>query len=278
MVPTTAQEEFDIIQSNVTKHDDWAWAHHQLGRYYEHGMGCQVDMKQAFSHYVKAATIGHTESQCRLGKYYQQSDTGSMTKPCLDQATFWYGKAADNGCALSQTSLGYIYKRQDMLEEATGMFGRAAEQGVDVAQCALARCYAYGKGVEQSVEKSLYWYKQAADQGNSKAMAKYALMQNAHIHQQKGIVKVPADQSPISEAICWPEQTSMRITRAMKHAVVCTQCQKPAGERLSQCCCAVRYCDNACQSAHWIAGHKLECCISDRRKTKRRRIAELWRI
>jgi TPR repeat protein len=285
-LPRTAQEAFGIVQSTVTKHDDWAWAHHQLGTFYTDGTGCQVDMEQAVVHYSKAAVAGHTQSQRRLGKCYKLGR--GVTKPCLDQAAVWYQKAANNGCALSQTSLGYIYKRQDMLEEAASTFGRAAEQGVDVAQCALARCYEGGVGVGQSWEKSLYWYKQAADQGNSKAMARYAsaLMKNARI-RHKGNVNVPG-QSPIPEALCWAKKSltagnakakrlRREITRAMKHKV-CTQCQKPAGEgeRLAQCsaCRAVTYCGVPCQRAHWIAGHKMDCCNSDGRKIKRRRITE----
>jgi hypothetical protein len=284
--PTTAQESFILLKSCVSKHDDWAWAHHTLGRFYEDGMGCEVDMNQAISHFSTAAVIGHTYSQHCLANCYA-SGRGA-TKPCLKQATWWYKQAANEGFAPSQYSLGAIYHQRDRSQEAATLFGLAAEQGVDVAQCALARCYAHGIGVEQSWEKSLYWYKQAADQGNSDGMAKYArnLMKIARIRQKGNVTEL--DQSPVPEALCWAEKAvtagntkAKKLIRqikllAIKHKV-CIQCQKPAGEgkRLTICgsCYAVPYCGRVCQISHWIAGHKRDCSNLIGRK-KRRRIWE----
>ena len=45
----------------------------------------------------------------------------------------------------------------------------AAEKGDAPAQNALGRCYAKGRGVPQSWEEAVYWYRKAAAQGSAKA-------------------------------------------------------------------------------------------------------------
>jgi TPR repeat protein len=42
---------------------------------------------------------------------------------------------------------------------------KAAEQGLANAQYSLGFCYANGKGVKQNSEEALKWYQKAADQG-----------------------------------------------------------------------------------------------------------------
>ena len=46
---------------------------------------------------------------------------------------------------------------------------KAAEQGNAKAQYSLGYCYYWGKGVEEDKKEALKWYRKAADQGHSDA-------------------------------------------------------------------------------------------------------------
>ena len=52
-------------------------------------------------------------------------------------------------------------------EEAVRCYTIAAEMGNTDAQCDLAVCYEKGEGVEKDLEKAVYWYSQAANQGDN---------------------------------------------------------------------------------------------------------------
>jgi TPR repeat protein len=256
-----------------------AWAQYKLGKYYEIGCGCRSDAKLSLVHYSKAAAANHTQSQHELGNCYQ---LGKGVKPSLEKAVRWYREAADKGFALSQYALGDIYQRQGRLQEAARLFSLAAEQGINEAQCGLAYCYEHGEGIEQSLEKSLYWNKQAAAQGNATAMANYAgnLLAAAAI-QHNGNIEIPG-HSPIPESLCWARKSvnagnadAVMLVSQLETALknVCVQCKKPAsrGDRLFRCtrCNAVRYCSRPCQKANWHAGHRVDCCDKEGVKKER---------
>ena len=65
----------------------------------------------------------------------------------------WYRKAAEQGLALAQHSLGYIYEKgngvgQDYAE-ALKLYRKAAEQGLALAQNNHGSMYEKGNGVRQ---------------------------------------------------------------------------------------------------------------------------------
>lgn len=49
----------------------------------------------------------------------------------------------------------------------------AAEQNHSSAQHNLGNCYKYGNGVEESMEKAIYWFKQSATNGNDYGQLHY---------------------------------------------------------------------------------------------------------
>jgi TPR repeat protein len=82
------------------------------------------------------------------------------------QAMFWYRKAAEQGNAVAQYSLGGMYfigsgVEQDN-EQAVFWYRKAAEQGQVDAQCILGWMYANGRGVEQDDRQAAFWYRKAA--------------------------------------------------------------------------------------------------------------------
>ena len=53
-------------------------------------------------------------------------------------------------------------------------YRKAAEQGYANAQCSLGVCYASGQGVEQDDKEAVKLYRKAAEQGNASAQSNLA--------------------------------------------------------------------------------------------------------
>jgi TPR repeat protein len=71
--------------------------------------------------------------------------------------------------------LSQLGSSESSLIEAFNLLEPLAEKGWSNAQVSLAYLYLCGKGVEKSCEKSEYWYKQAAKQGNPAACYNLAI-------------------------------------------------------------------------------------------------------
>ncbi len=129
------------------------------------------DLEQAFYWYKKAAEQGHLESQKTLGNFYEY---GKGVKKNLEKAFFWYKKAAEQGDFEAQCNFGLCYEYgkgvEKNLKEALSWYKKAAEKGYPEACCYLGDYYYFGKGVEKNLERSLSWYKKAAKYKNSYAL------------------------------------------------------------------------------------------------------------
>jgi chemotaxis protein histidine kinase CheA len=89
---------------------------------------------------------------------------------------YWYRKAAEQGYASAQNSLGWVYEngqgvKQDY-KKAVYWYRKAAEQSNNYAQSNLGTMYRDGKGVEQNYNKSVYWYTMAIVDGSVTAQVK----------------------------------------------------------------------------------------------------------
>lgn len=93
-----------------------------------------------------------------VGDYVEQSD---------EQAEKWFRKAAEQGFAISQYNLGYIYRSKKKSSQAAIWYKKAAEQGLADAQVNLGLCYENGEGVEKDPVQAVQWYRRAAEQGNT---------------------------------------------------------------------------------------------------------------
>ena len=95
------------------------------------------DLQQATMWFKKAADQGHAEAQYSLGKaYYEFHGASGVPKNDL-QAALWYRRAADQGHVGAQTSLGVLYYN--------------------------------GEGVPQDYDQATLWLQKAADQGDAVA-------------------------------------------------------------------------------------------------------------
>jgi TPR repeat protein len=268
------QKVFQCVQSKAEQHG-WDWAQLQLGMFYIRGRGVKVDPKKAVIWFEKAAAQGNHQAEFGLGEIYNY---GKGVKRSPTEAVHWYQKAADGGFALSQFALG----RMLLLDRGEGvpknttegerLLTLSAEQGYPDAQCVLAKCYEHGEGLEQSLDKSLYWNKKAADQGYAIAMLNYGwnLMFAADAKYQGN--RDVVGHSPVPETLYWARKSVAAGCTDAKSLVDhlekviggagCANCRKvDAGLVLQRCgrCKAAMYCGTHCQKLHWRAGHKMDC-------------------
>ena len=106
-------------------------AYHQLAYYYSHGLGVEKNEVKAFDLIKKGAELGLIQSQLWVAESYYNGTNNIL--PNMQQAAYWYEKAA--------------------------------EQGDKTAQLAIATCYEKGLGVEVDAEKAQAWKEKALAQG-----------------------------------------------------------------------------------------------------------------
>ena len=113
------------------------------------------------------------------------TDDDATAKPLLisEEEAFGlsrYRKAAKQGVAKAQHSLGLMYERGEGVPqddaEAVKWYRKAAEQGVAEAQYNLGVMYGKGQGVPQDYAEAVKWYRKAAEQGYAKAQNNLGLM------------------------------------------------------------------------------------------------------
>ena len=108
------------------------------------------DYTTAITSYTKAAEQGDATAQVSLGLLY---DKGEGTPQDYKQALHWYTKAAEQGDAKAQFNLGWIYKNGEGTpqdyKQAIKWFTKAAEQGDVGAQFTLGLMYRNGDGTPQ---------------------------------------------------------------------------------------------------------------------------------
>jgi TPR repeat protein len=122
-----------------------------------------TDHAQAALWFRKAAEQGDAKAQKSLGNMY---GTGQGVPQNYAQAALWYRKASEQGDAQSQFSLGYLYEQgQGVAQDYTQAvlwFRKAAEQGDARAQGALCIAYTTGHGVPKSNTEAYFWSNVAA--------------------------------------------------------------------------------------------------------------------
>jgi TPR repeat protein len=84
------------------------------------------------------------------------------------EAVNWWRKAAEQGYARAQFSLGVMYDKGTIVPEddaeAVKWYRKAAQQGVANAQAALGNMYAQGEGVPENFVQAYAWLNLAAAQ------------------------------------------------------------------------------------------------------------------
>lgn len=136
------------------------------------------DYAQAYSYYLKAAQQGYAPAEQSLGKLYRM---GRGVAQSDTEAAKWFLKAAKQGDTHAQSDLGGMYYQGRGVvqshEQALKWTLLAAAQGDSYAQYNVGLIYETGRGVAQSYEKAIEWYQKSADQGNASAQSKLNYLQ-----------------------------------------------------------------------------------------------------
>ena len=125
---------------------------------YLSGKGVPQDYVEAARWYRRAAEQGDAGAQTSLGVIYAN---GYSVLRNYDEAARWWHRAADQGDASAQANLGVMYDKGYGVPqdnvEAAQWYRRAAEQGLVFAQFSLGLMYYNGEGVPRDYGKAHMW-------------------------------------------------------------------------------------------------------------------------
>lgn len=141
---------------------------HELGLLHENTDSQIVphDPVYAKNLFTKAATLGYTQSQFKLGQCYEYGSVSCAVDPRRSIA--WYTKAAEKGNAEAELALSgwYLTGSEGVLKqsdsEAYLWARRAANKGLSKAEYAVGYYAEIGIGVKQDIELAKRWYMRAA--------------------------------------------------------------------------------------------------------------------
>lgn len=152
----------------LAANQEFAPAQNNLGQHYEQGLGFDApDIEKALAWYRRAAEQGFAASQANLGLYYFRQGN-------LDQSRRWLRLAAERDILQAQVQLAELWKNRNALE-ASYWYGRAAQQGSQEAQRELGLMFLQGgKGLRASYFKGVAFLGAAAKKGDSIAQTMLA--------------------------------------------------------------------------------------------------------
>lgn len=135
-----------------------------------------LDMKsgntrQAYSHFMHAADLGHGLSMYSIARIYQYGDLG---KPDLKKAEYWHHRAAERGVVAARYQLARLLWDRGEVREAFSWMKKAATSQYAEAQHDLAWMYEEGIGTKASIDEAAKWYLAAAN--NDSMPAKFKLV------------------------------------------------------------------------------------------------------
>lgn len=115
------------------------------------------------------------------------------------QAVIWYQKAAEQGDAKAQHSLGYMYETgqgvpQDY-KRAVIWYQKAAEQESPIALSILGVMYAEGKGVPKSYKMAYILLNLAASKGSDSGVINSAIELRNNILNSKKITPIETEDA-----------------------------------------------------------------------------------
>jgi TPR repeat protein len=155
--------------------------------------GIQIKDIDEFQFYLEKAETGDAEAQYKIGSMYE---FGKGTRKNEEKSKYWYGKAAEQGHALSQTIVGkpILKSRNDENKELAiswienvvrkmgdRKFSKAEEQiAIDFIknyaangnvkwQFSLGFMYEKGYGVKRDLKQAEIWYEKARQNGDENA-------------------------------------------------------------------------------------------------------------
>jgi TPR repeat protein len=127
----------------------------------------ETDLSKNHIYWLKLSSQkGNANANYRLGICYEGNDT--IIEQDKKKAFECFEKAANDGQVLAMSKLGFYYKRgvavNKNFEKSYEWYLKAAEGGHSIAQNQLAFCYMKGEGCEKDWSKAFYWFEKASEQ------------------------------------------------------------------------------------------------------------------
>ena len=210
--------------------------------------------KVAWLCYREAAVVHeHPGSMNRVAWCYYRVEG---VRPDSAQAAFWFQKAADLGDLASRAALGAFLLRGDSRagvakDAARGfeLLRKAVEQGFSPALFQVASCYLRGEGVEEDAAHGVALSLQVTTQEDA---VKTAMAQSQLVARYVTGNGVEADTT---QAAMWCQRAAdggdEDAIEMLPMIRTCTFCGTTRARQHCERCRKVRYCNAACQAAHW---------------------------
>ena len=120
------------------------------------------------------------------------------------EAVNWYRKAAEQGHAIAQWQLGFIYANSEGVlkdaKEAVNWHRKAAEQGIASAQFNLGAMYANGQGVPKDMVNAYAWLNMAVANCDSNVAEDHsAMIPNTDLVKARDLVAKEMTPEQIAE-------------------------------------------------------------------------------
>ncbi len=135
------------------------------------------DYGEAMRWFRKAADEGNAVAQNDVGFLYQN---GWGVPQDYAEAMRWFRKAADQGNAHAQNNVGFLYYNgwgvPQDYAEAMRWQRNAADQGYAAAQVNVGAFYQNAWGVPKDYAEAMRWYRRASDQGYAQAQSNIGLL------------------------------------------------------------------------------------------------------
>lgn len=155
--------------------------------------GINKNDQLAENFYIKAAELGHLESQNQLGIKYV---FGNGVEKDKEQALYWLEKAADQGSNMALNNLATIYLMGDLVEideeKAKYYIQKPVQEQYEPALLNKALMHAQGMGYEKDEIKAFQLIKALADKNNARAIYRLALFYEKGTGTSQNTVKAKA--------------------------------------------------------------------------------------
>lgn len=149
-----------------------AIAQYNLGGCYENGDGVPEDIEKAQDFYLKAARQGYVKAQYAVGMIAYMHSVEELSM-------YWFEKAAEQNYEPAQLMLGLLYYQELSLlvehdyEKSVHYLLLVKDSSDDetsgLACYILSKCYRFGRGVEQDIQKADELLREAEQKGCDEA-------------------------------------------------------------------------------------------------------------
>lgn len=160
------------ITIRFSSNEERAWVQTNIGTLYCNALNNteHFNFTEAMKWFRKAADQGDAEAQYSIGKLY---DYGLGVQQNFTKAMQWYLLAANQNHAGAQYSIGMLYDNTEgsiqNFTEAMRWYRLAAAQNHAGAQYSIGMLYEMGLGVLADRLEAMQWFQKAADQGHESA-------------------------------------------------------------------------------------------------------------